>query len=74
MLKELLVELVDKPIIVDENPLIYRRKLMTRMYVKEVQEKARLSREREMAGEVASDEEVKASVEHELAILDVLRS
>lgn len=74
MLKELLVELVDKPIIVDENPLIYRRKLMNRMYVKEVQEKARLSREREMAGEVASDEEVKASVEHELVILDVLRS
>lgn len=74
MLKELLVELVDKPIVVDENPLIYRRKLMNRMYVKEAQEKARLSREREMAGEVASDEEVKASVEHELAILDVLRS
>lgn len=74
MLKELLVELVDKPIIVDENPLIYRRKLMNRMYVKEVQEKARLSREREMTGEVTSDEEVKASVEHELAILDVLRS
>ena len=74
MLKELLVELVDKPIVVDENPLIYRRKLMNRMYVKEVQEKARLSREREMAGEVASDKEVKASVEHELAILDVLRS
>lgn len=74
MLKELLVELVDKPIIVDENPLIYRRKLMNRMYVKEVQEKARLSREREMAGEVASNEEVEASVEHELAILDVLRS
>lgn len=74
MLKELLVELVDKPIIVDENPLIYRRKLMNRMYVKEVQEKARLSRERELAGKVLSDEEVKASVEHELAILDVLRS
>lgn len=74
MLKELLVELVDKPIVVDENPLIYRRKLMNRMYVKEVQEKARLSREREMAGKCASDEEVKASVEHELAILDVLRS
>ena len=73
MLKELLVELVDKPIVVDENPLIYRRKLMNRMYVKEVQEKARLSREREMAG-VASNEEVKASVEHELAILDILRS
>lgn len=74
MLKELLVELVDKPIIVDENPLIYRRKLMNRMYVKEVQEKARLSREREKAGKVLSDEEIKASVEHELAILDVLRS
>ena len=74
MLKELLVELVDKPIIVDENPLIYRRKLMNRMYVKEVQEKARLSRERELAGKVLSDEEVKTSVEHELAILDVLRS
>ena len=74
MLKELLVELVDKPIVVDENPLIYRRKLMNRMYVKEVQEKARLSRERELAGKVLSDEEVKASVEHELAILDVLRS
>ena len=74
MLKELLVELVDKPIIVDENPLIYRRKLMNRMYVKEVQEKARLSRERELADKVLSDEEVKASVEHELAILDVLRS
>lgn len=74
MLKELLVELVDKPIVVDENPLIYRRKLMNRMYVKEVQEKARLSREREKAGKVLSDEEVKASVEHELAILDVLRS
>ena len=74
MLKELLVELVDKPIVVDENPLIYRRKLMNRMYVKEVQEKARLSREREMAGKVLSDEEVKESVEHELAILDVLRS
>ena len=74
MLKELLVELVDRPIIVDENPLIYRRKLMNRMYVKEVQEKARLSRERELAGKVLSDEEVKASVEHELAILDVLRS
>ena len=74
MLKELLVELVDKPIIVDENPLIYRRKLMNRMYVKEVQEKARLSRERELAGKVLSDEEVTASVEHELAILDVLRS
>ena len=51
MLKELLVELVDKPIVVDENPLIYRRKLMNRMYVKEVQEKARLSIIREMAGE-----------------------
>jgi len=74
MLKELLVELVDKPIVVDENPLIYRRKLMNRMYVKEVQEKARLSREREKAGKVLSNEEVKASVEHELAILDVLRS
>lgn len=74
MLKELLVELVDKPIIVDENPLIYRRKLMNRMYVKEVQEKARLSRERELAGKVLSDEEVKDSVEHGLAILDVLRS
>lgn len=74
MLKELLVELVDKPIIVDENPLIYRRKLMNRMYVKEVQEKARLSRVREMTGEELSDEEIKASVEHELAILDVLRS
>ena len=74
MLKELLIELVDKPIVVDENPLIYRRKLMNIMYVKEVQEKARLSREREMAGEVASDEEVKASVEHELAIMDVLHS
>ena len=74
MLKELLVELVDKPIIVDENPLIYRRKLMNRMYVKEVQKKARLSRERELAGKVLSDEEVKESVEHELAILDVLRS
>lgn len=74
MLKELLAELVDKPIVVDENPLIYRRKLMNRMYVKEVQEKARLSREREMVGEIASDEEVKASVEHDLAILDVLRS
>lgn len=74
MLKELLVELVDKPIVVDENPLIYRRKLMNRMYVKEVQEKARLSRVREMSGEELSDEEVKASVEHELAILDVLRS
>lgn len=74
MLKELLVELVDKPIVVDENPLIYRRKLMNRMYVKEVQEKGRLSREREKAGKVLSDEEAKASVEHELAILDVLRS
>ena len=74
MLKELLVELVDKPIVVDENPLIYLRKLMNRMYVKEVQEKARLSRVREMAGEELSDEGVKASVEHELAILDVLRS
>ena len=74
MLKELLVELVDKPIVVDENPLIYRRKLMNRMYVKEVQEKARLSREREKAGKVLSDEEIKASVEHDLAILDVLRS
>lgn len=74
MLKELLVELVDKPIVVDENPLIYRRKLMNRMYVKEVQEKGRLSREREKAGKVLSDKEVKASVEHELAILDVLRS
>ena len=74
MLKELLVELVDKPIVVDENPLIYRRKLMNRMYAKEVQEKARLSRVREMAGEELSDKEVKASVEHELAILDVLRS
>lgn len=74
MIKELLVELVYKPIIVDENPLIYRRKLMNRIYVKEVQEKARLSREREMAGEVESDEEFKASIEHELAILDVLRS
>lgn len=74
MLKELLVELVDKPIVVDENPLIYRRKLMNRMYVKEVQEKGRLSREREKAGKVLSDEEIKASVEHELAILDVLRS
>lgn len=74
MLKELLVELVDKPIVVDENPLIYRRKLMNRMYVKEVQEKARLSREREMVGKVLSDKEVKSSVEHELAILDVLRS
>lgn len=74
MLKELLVELIDKPIVVDENPLIYQRKLMNRMHVKEVQEKARLSRVREMAGEELSDEEVKASVEHELAILDVLRS
>lgn len=74
MLKELLVELVDKPIVVDENPLIYRRKLMNRMYVKEVQEKARLSRVREMAGEELSDEEVNASVEEELAIMDVLHS
>lgn len=74
MLKELLVELIDKPIIVDENPLIYQRKLMQRMYNKKAQERGRLSREREMAGEVASDEDVKASVEHELAILDVLRS
>lgn len=74
MLKELLTELVDQPIVVDENPLIYRRKLMNRMYVKEVQEKARLSREREKAGKVLSDEEIKDSVEHELAILDVLRS
>lgn len=73
MLKELLVELVDKPIVVDENPLIYQRKLMNRMYVKSVQEKARMSRIREMAGEL-SDKEVKTSVEHELAILDVLRS
>ena len=30
MLKELLVELIDKPIVVDENPLIYQRKLMQR--------------------------------------------
>ena len=74
MLKELLVELIDKPIVVDENPLIYRRKLMNRMYVKEVQEKARLSREREKAGIELSDAEVKASVEHELAIMDVLHS
>ena len=74
MLKELLVELIDKPIVVDENPLIYQRKLMNRMYVKEVQEKARLSREREKAGKVLSDKEIKDSVEHELAILDVLRS
>lgn len=74
MLKELLVELVDKPIVVDENPLIYRRKLMNRMYVKEVQEKARLSRVREKAGIELSDAEVKASVEHELAIMDVLHS
>lgn len=74
MLKELLVELVDKPIVVDENPLIYQRKLMQRMYNKKAQERGRLSREREMAGKCASDEEVKASVEHEIAILDVLRS
>lgn len=47
---------------------------MNRMYVKEVQEKARLSREREKAGIELSDAEVKASVEHELAIMDVLHS
>lgn len=74
MLKELLTELVDQPIVVDENPLIYQRKLMNKMYTKSVQEKARISRAREKAGIEVSDEEVKASVEHELAILDVLRS
>lgn len=74
MLKELLVEFIDKPLVVDENPLIYQRKLMQRMYNKKAQERGRISREREMVGEVASDEEVKTSVEHELAILDILHS
>lgn len=74
MLKELLTELVDQPIVVDENPLIYQRKLMHRWYNKKAQERGMASRAREKAGIELSDEEVKASVEHELAILDVLHS
>lgn len=74
MLKELLVELIDKPIVVDENPLIYRRKLMQRWQNKKAQERGMVSRAREMAGIELSDEEVNASVEEELAIMDVLHS
>ena len=74
MLKELLVELIDKPIVVDENPLIYQRKLMQRWQNKKAQERGMASREREMAGIELSDEEVNASVEEELAIMDVLHS
>lgn len=74
MLKELLVELIDKPIVVDENPLIYQRKLMQRWQNKKAQERGMVSRAREKAGIELSDAEVKASVEHELAIIDVLHS
>lgn len=74
MLKELLVELIDKPIVVDENPLIYQRKLMQRWQNKKAQERGIVSRAREKAGIELSDAEVKASVEHELAIMDVLHS
>lgn len=74
MLKELLVELIDKPIVVDENPLIYQRKLMQRWQNKKAQERSMASRAREKAGIELSDAEVKASVEHELAIMDVLHS
>lgn len=74
MLKELLVELIDKPIVVDENPLIYQRKLMQRWQNKKAQEIGMASRAREKAGIELSDAEVKASVEHELAIMDVLHS
>lgn len=74
MLKELLVELIDKPIVVDENPLIYQRKLMQRWQNKKAQERCMASREREKAGIELSDTEVKASVEHELSIMDVLHS
>lgn len=74
MLKELLVELIDKPIVVDENPLIYQRKLMQRWQNKKAQERGMSSRAREKAGIELSDAEVKASVEHELAIMDVLHS
>lgn len=74
MLKELLVELIDKPIVVDENPLIYQRKLMQRWQNKKAQERVMASRAREMAGIELSDEEVNASVEEELAIMDVLHN
>lgn len=74
MLKELLVELIDKPIVVDENPLIYQRKLMQRWQNKKAQERGMVSRAREKAGIELSDAEVKASVEHEIAIMDVLHS
>lgn len=74
MLKELLVELIDKPIVVDENPLIYQRKLMQRWQNKKAQERGMASRAREKAGIELSYAEVKASVEHELAIMDVLHS
>lgn len=74
MLKELLVELIDKPIVVDENPLIYQRKLMQRWQNKKAQERGMTSRAREMAGIELSDEEVNASVEEELAIMDVLHN
>lgn len=74
MLKELLVELIDKPIVVDENPLIYQRKLMQRWQNKKAQERGMDSRAREKAGIELSDEEVNASVEEELAIMDVLHS
>ena len=74
MLKELLTELVDRPIVVDENPLIYQRKLMQRWQNKKAQERGMASRAREMAGEELSDEEFKASLEEELAIMDVLHS
>lgn len=74
MLKELLTELVDKPIVVDENPLIYQRKLMQRWQNKKAQERGMASRVREMAGEELSNEEFKASLEEELAIMDVLHS
>lgn len=74
MLKELLTELVDRPIVVDENPLIYQRKLMQRWQNKKAQERGMASRAREMAGEELSDEEFTASLEEELAIMDVLHS
>lgn len=47
---------------------------MQRWQNKKAQERGMASRAREKAGIELSDAEVKASVEHELAIMDVLHS
>ena len=47
---------------------------MQRWQNKKAQERGMASRAREMAGIELSDEEVNASVEEELAIMDVLHS